>query len=80
MDANKIKVAYVINERSGKSHFNRIGVAFVNKDGSINVKLEAIPVNGEIHIRDYVPKEESAGPDVVRTRGNGHQAALAAER
>jgi hypothetical protein len=24
------------------------------------VKLEAIPVSGEIHVRDYVPREENA--------------------
>jgi hypothetical protein len=72
MDASKIKMAYVINERGGKSYFNRVGIAFVNSDGSLNVKLEAMPINGELHIRDYVPREESAGPGVTRTKGNGN--------
>ena len=53
-----MKVVYSITERNGKSFWNRIGVAFVNKDGSINVKLEALPVNGELQIRDYVAKED----------------------
>jgi hypothetical protein len=58
MDSSKIKIAYCISERNGKSYFTRIGIAFVNSYCSLNVKLEAMPINGEIHIRDYVPREE----------------------
>jgi hypothetical protein len=58
MEASKMKIVYVISERNGRSFWNRCGVAFVNSDGSLNVKLESLPVNGEIHIRDYVPREE----------------------
>jgi hypothetical protein len=61
MDANRMKIAYVITERNGRNFWNRCGVAFVNNDGSLNVKLESLPVSGEIQIRDYVPKEDSAG-------------------
>ena len=61
MTDSKMKVVYSIAERNGKSYFNRIGVAFVNQDGSMNVKLEALPINGELHIRDYVPRDESGG-------------------
>ena len=61
MDSSKVKIVYVITERSGKSFWNRIGIAFVNHDGSLNVRLDAVPVSGELHIRDYVPREESAG-------------------
>jgi hypothetical protein len=35
------------------------------------VKLEAVPVSGEIHIRDYVPRDEHEGPG-LRKGGNGH--------
>jgi hypothetical protein len=73
MDSGSMKIVYVITERGGKSYWNRIGVAFVNKDGSINVKLEAAPVTGEMQIRDYVPREETAGPGLRRTRSNGHE-------
>jgi hypothetical protein len=59
MDSSKMKIVYVISERNGRSYWNRCGVAFVNHDGSLNVKLESVPVNGEIHIRDYVPRDES---------------------
>ena len=62
MNASKMKVVYVISERNSKSYWTRIGVAFVNHDGSLNVKLEAVPVSGELQIRDYSPREESTTP------------------
>lgn len=49
----KIKDVYVINEGSeGKNRWIKIGVAFLNKDESLNVVLDAIPFNGKLHIRD----------------------------
>lgn len=59
MNASKMKMAYVITERGGRSFWNRIGVAFVNSDGSLNVKLDSVPITGELQIRDYVPKEDA---------------------
>lgn len=35
-----------------KSFWFRIGTAFANKDGSLHVYLNALPVNGELHIRE----------------------------
>ena len=61
MSDTKMKVVYVITKRDDKSFWNRIGVAFVNRDGSINVRLEALPVSGEMQIRDYEPREERDG-------------------
>lgn len=54
-----MKVVYVITERNNKSFWNRIGVGFVNSDGSINVKLDAVPVSGELQIRDYSAKDDA---------------------
>jgi len=42
MDQSKMKIAYVVTQRGTQKYWTRIGVAFVNKDGSINVKLEAV--------------------------------------
>ena len=58
MEQPKFKVAYVITERNDKTYWNRIGVAFTNKDGSINVKLDALPIGGTLQIRDYEPRED----------------------
>jgi hypothetical protein len=68
MDTNKYKVAYVITERNDKTYWNRIGVAFTNKDGSINVKLDALPIGGTLQIRDYEPREEFESSGVPRGR------------
>jgi hypothetical protein len=75
MDQSKMKIAYVVTQRGTNKYWTRIGAAFVNRDGSINVKLEAVPVNGEIHVRDYVPREdreESGSPTLLKKAGNGH--------
>ena len=77
MDASKMKIVYVISERNSKSYWNRIGVAFVNGDGSVNVKLDAVPVSGELQIRDYVPREESATFGARHGRDNGTGETLA---
>jgi hypothetical protein len=73
MESNKMKMVYVITRRDRKSYWNRVGVAFVNQDGSINVRLEALPVTGELQIRDYVARDENAGygAPVDRPSGNG---------
>lgn len=71
MEASKMKIVYVISDRNNRKFWNRIGVAFVNADGSVNVKLEAIPVSGEMQIRDYVPREE--GISAARARRPGER-------
>lgn len=67
-----MKIVYAVTERApGKSFWTRIGVGFVNHDGSINLRLDCVPVgpNTSMQIRDYDPREaerdaerESAGP------------------
>ena len=48
-----MKDVYTITEReAGKASWTKIGVAFVNRDQSLNVVLEGLPVNGKLHIRD----------------------------
>ena len=55
------KAVYTIVERQEKKFWVRIGRAFVNHDKSLNVYLDAAPTNGQLHIRDYVPKGEWVG-------------------
>lgn len=58
MDKARMKVIYVISEKGERSFWTKVGVAFVNRDGSLNCKLDSLPVDGALHIRDYVPREE----------------------
>lgn len=53
--------AYNILDRGEdkKAFWNPVGVAFPNKDGSFNIKLSSLPLDGEIHIRPYEPRSES---------------------
>lgn len=57
--AGKQLVVYGINEHKGKDYWTRIGVAFVNADGSINVQLNYLPLNGKLQIREPNEKEGS---------------------
>ena len=59
---NPTYIAYQINDTGKKddngkdiAFWNRVGAAWVNKDGSINVQLNAIPLDGKIQLR--TPKE-----------------------
>ncbi len=69
MDQSKMKVVYVISSRGERRYWNRVGVAFVNSDGSINCKLDSLPVSGELQIRDYTPKEQAANDRFPRVSG-----------
>ncbi|MBI2499915.1 MAG: hypothetical protein HYW02_00235 [Deltaproteobacteria bacterium] len=48
-----IKDVYTVSDREGdqKSRWTKIGIGFVNRDDSINVILDAYPVNGKLQIR-----------------------------
>jgi hypothetical protein len=49
-----MKAVYTVIDRGqGKSFWVRIGVGFTNRDGSINLRLDAIPVNGTLQVREW---------------------------
>lgn len=48
--------------------WNRAGSAFINSDGSINVLLDVLPIDGRLHIRE--PRE-----DAKRESGEGERKA-----
>lgn len=54
----KMKVVYTIVDRGQKSYWVRVGVGFENADGSLNLKLDAVPTNGTLQVRDWEPREE----------------------
>jgi hypothetical protein len=54
-------------ERQGRTYWMRIGSAFINKDGSTNVYLDAYPANGKLQIRDLDKTDNKArGADETR--------------
>ena len=61
-NGSTMKAVFTVVERSpGKSHWTRVGVGFVNRDGSMNLKLDAIPVNGTLQVREWEPAERFNG-------------------
>jgi hypothetical protein len=45
-------------EGKEKSVWTKIGSAFDNKDGSLNIYLNALPLNGKLQIRERKEKEK----------------------
>ena len=70
------KAVYTIVERQGsnKKYWVRIGSAFVNRDQSLNVKLDAVPVNGTIHIREIDEEEIERSRARREARNEPHEA------
>jgi hypothetical protein len=64
------KAVYTIVERAGKRHWLRVGVAFVNRDGSLTVRLDAVPITGQLHIREPL-RDGRDGGEVFLTGGSG---------
>lgn len=55
------KIVYTVTEKGDKSFWTRIGAAFTNRDGSLTVRLDAVPVNGMLQIRDEDPTRRTNG-------------------
>lgn len=59
---DKIKDVFLVSDKQhgDRAHILRIGVAFVNKDNSLSVVLDAIPLTGRLYIRDRRLKKVAA--------------------
>jgi hypothetical protein len=66
---------YTIVERGergvAKSYWSKVGIGFVNRDGSITLKLDALPVNGTLQIRDWEEREDWDKRRSQQTAQNG---------
>ncbi|OJH42410.1 hypothetical protein [Cystobacter ferrugineus] len=61
LTAGKRLAVFSIREGKGGSIWVRAGSAFVNKDGSLNVLLDVLPLDGKLHVREAADKKDSAG-------------------
>ena len=66
------KIVYAIIERGARRHWLRIGLAFPNRDGSLNVRLDALPLSGQLQIRNDVPRSESRDEDATPSESRPH--------
>jgi hypothetical protein len=68
--ARQMKTVYtVVNRGEGKSFWTKVGVGFVNRDGSWNLKLDAIPTNGTLQVRDWEPRDTEGASEGAPKRG-----------
>lgn len=66
------KIVYAIIERGARRHWLRVGLAFPNRDGSLNVRLDALPLSGQLQIRNDVPRSESRDEDATPSESRPH--------
>lgn len=59
MSKKTLAVYNIVETNREKPLWNRIGTAFENRDGSFNVLLNALPVDGKLHIREAKQNGES---------------------
>lgn len=52
------KVVYTVITRGEHTQWLRLGLAFPNADGSLTVRLDALPLNGTLQIRDPPKRTE----------------------
>ena len=68
-ERRRVLKVYTIVEKPGsdKGIWLEIGIATENRDGSLSTKLDALPVNGTLHIREYEQRKSEFN------RRNGEQ-------
>jgi len=69
-NSRDMKAVYTVVDRGqGKSFWVRIGVGFTNRDGSLNLRLDAIPVNGTLQVREWEPYDRKPEVSDAPLRG-----------
>jgi len=59
--------------RKGKI-WSSAGRAVQNLDGSINVALDVLPLDGQLHLRPITPEQKAKKPELFVLRGGEHLA------
>ena len=59
--SSRFEVFSVKKSSTGTTVWLRAGSAFVNRDGSINVYLDVLPLDGKLHLRPPLQKLEASG-------------------
>lgn len=63
LTTGKRLAVFSIREGKGGTVWVRAGSAFVNRDGSLNVLLDVLPLDGKLHVREAGERRES--PEVA---------------
>ncbi len=73
-----IKETRESKEGEARAVWVKAGSAWINRDGSMNVYLDVLPLDGKLHVREYSEKRE-AGGDARTSSTNGSSAGAAFE-
>ena len=60
LTTGKRLAVFSIREGKGGTVWVRAGSAFVNRDGSLNVLLDVLPLDGKLHVREAGDRRETA--------------------
>jgi hypothetical protein len=57
--STQTKAIYGVTLRNGRNYWTRVGTAFVNRDGSLNLRFDYVPTDPQttIQVREREPKE-----------------------
>lgn len=58
-----LEVYTVIESRreGDRNYWHRVGSAWKNRDGSLSIKLNSLPMNGELIVKKPRPRDDSDG-------------------
>jgi hypothetical protein len=67
------KVLCPVNRKDGTTHWMRVGTGFPNKDQSVNMYLDVLPVNQKLQLRemdeeDFAPRHPRRNEDAGAPR------------
>ena len=64
-----MKDVFTIIEKEGwdKAVWCKVGAAFENRDGSLTLFLDALPVNGKLHVRERKAKQSASSGEESRS-------------
>lgn len=58
----KLSVFAIRTTEKGGTTWTRAGVAYINRDESVNVWLDALPIDGKLHCRTPTPDRSTYQP------------------
>ena len=63
MSGKKLKVLCPIQSTKDekKTYWRSLGIAYENRDGSINLYLDALPLNGKLQVREWDEEDRRVG-------------------
>ena len=68
LTVGKRLAVFSIRESKGGSVWIRAGSAFVNRDGSLNVLLDVLPLDGKLHVREAGERREAQDAATAETK------------